>query len=103
MYFAIYKMNAEKVMKEKREHYSDPDELDQPFNNLADAGECCMDDVITMWMMNDDWYLMIKWDESKAFEPFATVEWFIEDAYNTIDEPYYPGKETLIFYNEDVI
>jgi hypothetical protein len=95
-------MNAEKAMNDKLWEYNNPDENPNPYNPAYD-GECAMDDVITMWMMNDDWYLMIKWDESKAFAPFATVEWFIEDAYNTIEEPYFPGKETLIFCNEEVV
>jgi hypothetical protein len=95
IYFAIYKMNAEKATAEyKNEWLADYEEEYNPVND----GKCFMDDRITMWMMNDDWYCMIKIPDCDD----RRVEYFLKDAYETIGEEYKTDKATKVFENPDV-
>lgn len=96
LYFAIYKLNAETATAEYKEEYTN--DMETAYNPTAD-GTCFMDERITMWLMPDDWYCMIKTPE---FVDSRRIEYFLKDAYATIGEEYKTDKATKVFENPDV-
>ena len=96
MYFSIYKLNADKAKAEyQAEHKADYNEEYTPTND----GRCYMDEIATIWLMEDDWYCMLKVPEYDT----ELIEYYLKDAYSTIGEEYTIGKAKLVFENAEVI
>ena len=102
-YFRIYKMN---INSELLKEYDESEYgADYTYTADDDSGRCYFDNNLTMFRMNDDWYVSIRCNGEDTKEE---VEGFLEDAYWTIYHdmglvPYWEKKKpTLVFFNCDI-
>ena len=95
--YSVYKLNVQDIVEEEKQYHLE--EYEEAYNP-TESGKCYFDPCLSMWMMDNDWYMSIKIGE----DDFRDIQSYLQDAYETIGvENWESRKPDLIFNNDCVV